>query len=226
MTAAESPLQFIDEPCYRTYLAALLAGDRLQCANLLQERMRQGVSLKAIYLDLMQRAMYEVGSLWEKNLVSVATEHLAAAITEVLLTLVYPRMFSQPHKDRRAIIACVPEERHQIGARMVADFFELHGWHGFFLGANTPTADLVRMISENNIDVVGLSMSLLFNRPQLEVMLKAISSEFPALELFLGGHAFHGEGAGREARDELLAQFPRLHYFHSLDELEKHLALV
>jgi methanogenic corrinoid protein MtbC1 len=215
----------IEEDCYRDYLAALLKGDRLHCANLLQEQMREGAALKAIYLDLMQRAMYEVGSLWERNLISVATEHLAAAITEVLLTLVYPRMFSQPHKNRRALIACVPHEQHEIGARMVADFFELHGWHGFFLGANTPTADLVRMIRDLDIDVLGLSMSLLFNRPHLEAMLAAVDAEFPTLGLFLGGHAFHGEGAGREAREELIQRYPRLRYFPSLDDLESFLIL-
>jgi methanogenic corrinoid protein MtbC1 len=225
MTDSANSAPVIDENCYRRYFEALLAGDRLGCANLLQEQLRQGVSLKTIYLDLMQRAMYEVGSLWERNLVSVATEHLAAAITEALLTLVYPRIFSQPHRDRRAVIACVPQERHQIGARMVADFFELHGWHGFFLGANTPIEDLISLIRERDIDVVGLSMSLLFNLPQLEAMLAAVSTEFPSVALFLGGRAFHGETAGREAREDLMQRYPRLRYFDSVDELESYLNL-
>ena len=225
MTCASDSAAVISESCYRNYFERLLAGDRIRCASLVQDQMRQGVLLKSIYVDLMQRAMYEVGSLWERNLVSVATEHLAAAITEVLMTLLYPRMFSRPHKDRRAVIACVPQERHQIGARMVADFFELHGWHGFFLGADTPSADLVRMIRERDVDVVGLSMSVLFNRPHLEEMLAAITGEFPTLDLLLGGHAFSGEGAGRDVREELLQRYQRLRYFDSLDELERYLAL-
>lgn len=223
MTSAQNAPAVITEDCYRAYLKALLAGDRLRCANLLQNLMRQGVPLKMILLDLMQRSMYEVGSLWERNLVSVATEHLASAITEVLLTLIYPRIFSQPHKDRSVIIACVPQERHEIGARMVADFVELHGWHGFFLGANTPTADLVRMIREHNIDAVGISMSLLFNLSHLEGMLEAIRSEFPELQILLGGRAFHDEGAGPETREQLLKRYPKLRYLDSLDELESYL---
>jgi methanogenic corrinoid protein MtbC1 len=210
----------IREDDYRAYLHALLAGDRHRCADILQEQLRLGVSLKAVYLDLMQRAMYEVGTLWEANKVSVATEHLASATTEVLLALVYPRLFSLPHRDRRAVIACVPQEYHQIGPRMVADFFELHGWHGFSLGANTPTSGLLRIIRERDPDVVGLSMSLLFNRPQLEAMIETVSAEFPALDLLLGGRAFHGDGAGRLAREELMRRFPRLRYFDSLNELE------
>ncbi|MBV5298689.1 MAG: cobalamin-dependent protein [Rhodoferax sp.] len=219
MTAAAP----ISEACYQRYLAALLAGDRPGCADLLQGQLAAGVPLKQIYLDLMQRAMYEIGTLWERNLVSVATEHLASATTEVLLALLYPRLFSQAHKDRRALIACVPQEYHQIGARMVADFFELHGWHGFSLGANTPSADLLRSIALHDPDVVGLSMSLLFHRAQLEAMIESVSNAYPALDLLLGGRAFQGDGAGCQAWQELTTAYPRLRYFASLNELEEYL---
>lgn len=214
----------VDEACYRAYLDALLAGDRRRCAEIVKDLLSQDTSLKSVYLDLMQRAMYEIGTLWERNIVSVATEHLASATTEALLATVYPKLFSQAHKDRRAIIACVPHEYHQIGAMMVADLFELHHWHGFSLGANTPTADLVRIIRERDPDLVGISMSLLFNRPQLEAMLEAVSSEFPTLDLMLGGRAFHRDGAGRQAREALVQRFPRLRYYDSLDQLEGYLA--
>ena len=223
MKTLQKPSSEISEACYRSYLDALLVGDRHLCAELLQDCLMHGASLKSVYLDLMQRAMYEVGILWEQNLVSVTTEHLASAITERLLALVYPELFSKPHQDRRAIIACVPHEYHQIGPRMVADFFELHGWHGFSLGANTPTAHLISMIRERDPDVVGLSMSLLFNRPHLESMLDALNREFPSLEVFLGGRAFHGDGTGREVREELMHRYQRLSYFASLDELEGYL---
>ena len=223
MTGAVDNSPSIDNSCYQNYLQLLLGGDRHRCANIVQDQLRQGIALKTVYLDLIQRAMYEVGTLWERNAVSIATEHLASATTELLLAQIYPQLFAQPHKDRRAIIACVPHEYHQIGARMVADFFELHGWHGFSLGANTPTAALISMIRERDPDVVGLSMSLLFNRPHLESMITEISREFPALELILGGRAFSGEGPGQQAREELMRRYPRLVYFGSLDELESYL---
>lgn len=222
MTTAPVALSAVDETCYRIYLQALLAGDRHRCAEILQDQVRQGVSLKGLYVDLMQRALYEVGELWERNLVSVATEHLASATTEMLLTTVYPLLFSQRHKDRRAIIACVPHEYHQIGARMVADFFELHGWHGFSLGANTPAGGLLQMIAERDPDVVGFSMSMLFNRPHLEGMVEACSQSYPTLALLLGGRAFQGI-AGQQARAELVARYPRLNYLDSLNELESYL---
>ena len=212
----------LDEGRYQSYLKALLLGDRQQCYALLEGELAQGRSLKSVYLDLMQRALDEVGSLWERNLISVATEHLASTTTETLLARIYPLIFLQAHKDLRAIISCVPDEHHQIGARMVADFFELHGWHGFYLGANTPIAGLLQMIRERDPDIVGLSMSMLFNLPKLEAMLATIDAEFPELDLLIGGRAFLGE-AGREVLSALLQRFHQLHYFASLNELEEYL---
>ena len=223
MIAAQTSPPAIDEACYRGYLEALLIGNWQHCAKVLEEQLLRRLPLKSMYLDLIQRAMYEVGTLWEQNLVSVATEHLASATTERLLGFLYPRLFSQTYKDRRAIIACIAQEYHQIGPRMVADFFELHGWHGFFLGANTPAPHLIRMIRERNPDVLCLSMSLLFNLPQLESTLQIVSGEFPALQLFLGGRALNGEGAGRQVREELMRGYPRLRYFESLSQLESYL---
>ncbi|MBV5336537.1 MAG: cobalamin-dependent protein, partial [Deltaproteobacteria bacterium] len=207
---------------YQSYLKDLLAGNRRQCYEFLEEELKRGRSLKSVYLDLMQRALNEVGSLWERNKISVATEHLASSTTETLLARIYPLMFLQPHKDLRAIISCVPHEQHQIGSRMVADFFELHGWHGYHLGANTPVGGLLQMIRERDPDIVGLSMGMLFNLPKLEEMLEAITAEFPGLDLLIGGRAFFGEG-GKEVRSELIRRFDKLHYFASLDELEEYL---
>ena len=216
----------INETSFKNYLQALLIGDRQRAAVIIQDLLLQGVSLKSVYLDLIQRAMYEVGFLWENNRVSIATEHLASATTEVLLAQIYPQIFAQPHKDQRAIIACVPHEYHHIGARIVADFFELHGWHGFSLGANTPTAALLSMIDERDPDVVGLSMSLLLNLPYIESMLEEINRTFPILKIFLGGRAFSGDGAGKQARDKLAQRYPQLAYFDSLNELERYLTNV
>jgi MerR family transcriptional regulator, light-induced transcriptional regulator len=218
-------LPAIAEACYRRYLKALLAGDRHACIDIFQDQLQQGVSLKTLYLDLVQRAMYEVGTLWERNRIAVATEHLASATTEMVLTTVYPLLFSQPHKDLRAIITCVPNEYHQIGARMVADFFELQGWHGFILGANTPTDGLLRMIAERDPDLVGFSMSMLFNRAHLELMVAAVSQSFPALRLLLGGRAFQGAD-GRQAREQMRDRFPGLRYLESLNDLEDYLSHV
>jgi methanogenic corrinoid protein MtbC1 len=111
----------ITEKLYRNYLASLLAGEHRPCHTVVTGLLERGVEIKDLYLGLFQRSLYELGEMWERRKISVAVEHMASAITESLLTLVYPAIFSAEHSDKSVVISCVANEYHQIGGKMVAD---------------------------------------------------------------------------------------------------------
>ena len=205
---------FTPDRAYARYLAALLAGDRQRCREEFEAWLAAGTDLRTLYQDLVQRSLYDVGTQWEQGRVSVATEHLATAITESLLNLVYPRLFSQPRLGRSAVVTCAANEYHQIGGKMVADIFELNGWRGYFLGANTPVRDLLDLIQEKQPDVVALSVTIYYT---LEAMLNAaaaIRTRFPAVPILAGGQAFRW--GGREQAEQIMG----VRCLTSLTELE------
>ena len=45
------------------------------------------------------------------------------------------------------VATCIGGELHEIGIRMVADFFEMEGWDTYYLGANTPADAVVAELS-------------------------------------------------------------------------------
>lgn len=210
----------IDDYLYEKYLGFLLQGRRNDCARIVQELLAQGIQVKSLYLDLFQKSLYAIGELWELNKISVAKEHLATAITEGLLNLVYPRLFERRpvHQRKKVVISCAANEYHQIGGKMVADIFELNGWEGHFLGANTPIDQLVEYIQEAKPDVVGLSLSVYFNIASLKAEIEAIRSNFVNLDIFVGGQAF------RWGNTKLLKKYPGTYYIDSLDSLEAAIA--
>ena len=208
----------IDAATYESYLAALLAGNRTECARIVQELVASGTGLKDLYTDLFQRAQYQVGELWEHQRISVAVEHLSTAITERMLTLVQAQAFSRPAIERTIIIACVADEYHQLGGRMIADFCELRGWRGYFLGANTPLPDLLQLIEVRRPDLLGLSLSIYFNLPALLKALDAVSGKYPELPILVGGQAF------RWGAEAALKPYPNAAYIATLDALEQRMA--
>jgi MerR family transcriptional regulator, light-induced transcriptional regulator len=155
----------IDEPLFQTYLSALLAGRHGDCRSMVQGLIEKHIDLKDLYTNLFQRSLYTVGELWENNKITVAREHLTTSITESLLNLVYPSMFATERIGKKTVISCSANEFHQLGGKMVADIFELNGWDGFFLGANTPPDDLSAFIQETQPDVVGLPVGLYPRNP-------------------------------------------------------------
>ena len=207
--------EMIDESVYREYFDALVVGDRAACHAIVQGLLDKDVAIHAVYVELFQRAMYEIGELWEKNKISVATEHLATAITESLMTLVYPRIFSAEHIGRSAIVSAVSNEYHQIGAKMVADIFELNGWNGYFLGANTPTPDLVRSIIDRRPDALALSLSISSNLPSLLEIIEQVRSFDDELPILVGGQAF------RWIEPETIDAYPRVVHLETLEGLER-----
>ncbi len=207
----------ITETAYERYLANLLAGDRTHCAQTVQDLVAAGTDLRALYVDLFQRSLYQVGEMWEQQRISVACEHLASAITEHMMSLVQPQAFAG-RRERSIVIACVANEYHQLGARMIADVCELRGWRGYFLGVATPLPDLLRAIEEHQPQVLGLSLSIVLNLPILLAAIDAVTQKYPNLPILVGGQAFRWGGI------EALRAYPKVCYAASIEELEQRLA--
>ena len=205
----------IEVRTYQDYLKALLAGKRDQCRDMVQNLLGANIELKTLFTDLFQRSMYEIGELWENNRITVANEHLATSITESLLNLVYPALFAAERIGKKAVISCSANEFHQVGGKMVADIFELNGWDGHFLGANLPPEDMAQFIQEVRPDVVGLSLSILANLDHLKRGIEVVRTDFPKLDLLIGGQAFRWGGI------DAIKRYPGTEYITSLDELEK-----
>jgi methanogenic corrinoid protein MtbC1 len=205
----------IEDKVYNDFLSALLEGDRKSCISITKKNISENVPVKEIYLNLFQKALYEVGDLWERNKISVSVEHMATAIVEGLFVLVYPMIFSAEHTGKKAVISCLANEFHQVGGKMIADIFELNGWDGYFLGANMPVDGLVEFINEKKPDMLGLSLSIYFNMNALLDAINAVRHNFSDLDIIVGGQAFRWCGK------DVIARFKGVTYIESIDRLEK-----
>jgi methanogenic corrinoid protein MtbC1 len=208
--------KIVDETTYEHYLSALLSGNSEDCARIVQTLVSEGAEIKDLYTHLFQRSQYQVGELWEHQKISVAVEHLSTAITGRMLTLVrVGQVFSSHARDQTIIIACVADEYHQLGGRMIADYCELRGWRAYFLGTNTPLADLMQLIEERKPDLLGLSLSIYFNLPALLNALEVVTRKYPKLPILVGGQAF------RWGAEEAVRAYPNVSYMATLDDLER-----
>jgi methanogenic corrinoid protein MtbC1/heme oxygenase len=207
----------IAEATYKHYLAALLVGNRVRCAEVVKDLVGKNVDLKDLYVNLFQRSMYQVGELWERQRISVAVEHLATAITERLLSIVQAEVFKGQKRGQSIVVACVADDPHQLGGRIVADFCELRGWRGHFLGADRSLQDLLQTIKERRPTLLGLSLSIVFHQPALLTALDAVTHDYPELPILVGGQALHWGGIAA------LQRYPTVSYIASLDDLEQRL---
>lgn len=177
----------------KKFLEALIAGQHSACSDLVHSYLAKQISIKELYENIIKKAMYDVGELWEYNKISVATEHMASAIVESILNQLYFEIVSKEKINKTVIATCVENEFHQIGIKMICDIFEMNGWNALFLGSSTPISELISFIKLKKPDLLAISLSLYFNLPSLEKMIQQVQKEFPDLPILVGGQAFeHG----------------------------------
>lgn len=177
-------------PVVQDYLQNLLKGNRANCSVVARQYLEKNPSIKDLYEEVFKASLYEIGRLWETNQITVATEHLATAITEGILNELFEQIISGKKYNKKVVVACVEGEHHQVGIKMVADVFEMKGWESFFLGTGIPTNELVKFISETQPDLLAISMSVYFSFANLMKMLEIIRTKFPDLQIIVGGQAF------------------------------------
>ena len=200
---------------HKIFLKSLLEGDRVMASDIIYNLTVKNHTINDIYENVIRRALYDVGVLWEEGKISVATEHLSSAIVESILNELYSKIISRYRTDKIVVAASVEKEVHQIGIKMVSDVFEMNGWNVHFLGANTPSKDLLKFIDTVNPGIVALSVSIYFHYPELLKIIETIRKKHPLLTIIIGGQGL------RHSSGEITKQFDRVYYFPDLYKLEE-----
>ncbi|HKV09327.1 MAG TPA: ATP-binding protein [Thermoanaerobaculia bacterium] len=176
----------------REYLEALLCGDRHTASRLVLDAVSGGVPVKDVYLQVFQPVQHEVGRLWQMNQLTVAQEHYCTAATQLVMSQLYPWIFSGPRNGRTLVAACVAGDLHEIGVRMVSDFFEMDGWNTFYLGANTPTPSVLKTLQERRADVLLVSATITSHvRAVSRLIAEARAAEGDRVKILVGGYPFN-----------------------------------
>lgn len=162
------------------YLDAIVAGNRREAFGVVDRALDEGMDLRALYLEIFQPALREIGKLWQQNRITVADEHLATAITQAAMARLYDRLFAAAAGEGPLLVAaCADTERHEVGLRMICDILEMEGWDTVFLGATVPVEDLVEMVLARRPDVVALSASIAPHLPRVREAIRAIREATP-----------------------------------------------
>jgi methylmalonyl-CoA mutase cobalamin-binding domain/chain len=175
------------------YLEALLHAERHVASRLVLNAVERGVSVRDIYLHVFQPAQYEIGRLWQMNEISVAQEHYCTAATQLIMSQLYPHIFSTERVGRKLVAACVGGELHEIGVRMVADFFEMEGWDTYYLGANAPAETILEAVEDRRADILGLSATMTFHVHLVAELIDQVrrSGAVARVKILVGGYPFN-----------------------------------
>ena len=92
----------ISEALYIDFLNNLIEGNKKNCTLIIDNLLKNGTSIKEVYMDLIQKSMYRIGQLWDRNKITIAEEHAASHIVVRDAAPAVPSLFHHA-KQRRAV---------------------------------------------------------------------------------------------------------------------------
>ncbi|MBN9688422.1 MULTISPECIES: MerR family transcriptional regulator [unclassified Corallococcus] len=168
-------------------MAAAEAYDQPRVVRVLDEVLAALPPLKA-FEDVLVPVQREVGERWHAGTLTVAQEHL---VTQVVRERLVSLLHGAPRGGRKhAVLACFPEEEHEIGLLGVALRLRHAGVRVTLLGQRVPAEGLGETVARAKPDVVGLSAVTNRGATVFEDVLERIMDALPkGLPLWVGGPA-------------------------------------
>jgi DNA-binding transcriptional MerR regulator len=135
-------------------LAAALDEFDEPAAHAVLDRLLSTLTVETVLRDVVLPYLRALGDRWERGEVSVAQEHFAS-------NLIRGRLAGLAQgwghgRGPRAILACVPDELHDIALLAFGIVLNRNGWRIEYLGASTPMDDLIRMAHTQRPDLIVL----------------------------------------------------------------------
>ena len=179
--------------------AAMLAFDVTSMHEAL-DRLLRTVSVEAAIRDVLLPFLAQVGQGWESGDFDVADEHFASDLVRSRLAAlaIGPGTRSGP----TALLACPPEESHDIALKAFEVVLQRAGWRTRFLGPNSPLSSIQVAVDIVRPELVVLAGTLpqVFRLPEADLAVVRRLARDQTLAL-----------AGPGATPELAADWGALH---------------
>lgn len=155
---------------YEQFLSYLEKDDRFGCVDfILTGLINDNLNIVTVYEDILTPSLREEFCRQKQQPICVWEEHVRTSIIRTVIECCYPYVVKERNNRYQSaprgkvIVVCPPDELHEIGARMVADFFTLCGFDAIFVGANTPQADILEAIGYVKPEYIAVSVTNYYN---------------------------------------------------------------
>ena len=154
----QMPINVLDiPPAYQKDAEELIQAARKQIPDRVKQPLEEWankIGLKNSMVKIIFPLLQVIGDLWHRGGISISGEHcVSQLVRQQLLAALRPE---SSQSSAQAIVACVPEDYHEIAPLTVTLFLQHLGWEGTYLGPNV------------SFDV--LKMALRRKQPQLMIL--------------------------------------------------------
>jgi MerR family transcriptional regulator, light-induced transcriptional regulator len=179
------------------HVEAILAAARRDDVGEIGLRLDQSFALQpldTVLADVIVPLLREVGRRWQRGDLSVAQEHLVSEAVRARLG----HLVGDASGGVRgtAVLACAPNERHELGLMALAVALRNDGWQVAYVGADTPLSDAIDLARRKSAAVLAISVAM---SERIDDLVEAMhgATYGDGVALVVGGRAASSEVAQR-----------------------------
>lgn len=214
--------QDYQQKLFQAFLVALNQSDKRTCVRLIQTALiDKKISIIDLYNNLLAPSLNNVANNEKTQEINIWEEHIRSGIVRTIIEMTYPFVLetsayrTNALVNLKALVLCLEEEYHEIGARINADFMTLLGFDVYFIGANTPKKDIFSAIETLKPRVVSISVTNYYHLAKLNTLIQEIKNEVVDKPLILvGGYAIDHTP---HAQDAIHPDF----FIHTFEDLKR-----
>ena len=169
------------------YLDAIAGGNQELAHALMEDALKNRVSIGQLYIGVLAPAQIALGEMWHAGVLNIAQEHLATSITTGVMGHFRHEMKPRDRLGVHAAVAVLEDEHHTIGARMFADLLIMDGWTVDVLIDPTPVPDLIDFIRARRIDLLALSCTMPGAQSKTKQIVEILREQGLSSKVLLGG---------------------------------------
>ncbi|MFX1392771.1 MAG: B12-binding domain-containing protein [Promethearchaeota archaeon] len=185
-------------PLYEDFLKLLENEDKEKCVEFIISKLDSKViDVPTLYTEILEPSLNLFYCDVEDEKLCIWKEHIRTSIIRTIIEICYPYLIKEK-KERgiksnqiKVLVGCPAEEFHDVGAKMIADFFTLYGFDAIYVGANTPRTEIRDAINTLKPKIIALSVTNYFNLMEAEKAISLIKehTDFDG-KIVVGGLAF------------------------------------
>ncbi|HLO97833.1 MAG TPA: MerR family transcriptional regulator [Fimbriimonas sp.] len=142
----------------------------------------------AFVQDILAPITKRVGDGWHQGTISISQEHVSTAVIRGVLDQLRVGFVSR--KSAPTLVATTPpNQRHELGAMMIATVAASVGWRSVYLGADMPWSDIGEAITKTKARVLAFSIVMPMDASEQKKMAGFVDALPAHISVLFGGRS-------------------------------------
>ncbi len=198
---------------YNIFIKYLEEENKEKCVSLALSWLSGGqIDIHTLYDGILRPSLNNIDCGAGSRHLCIWKEHIQSSIVKTIIECCYPYVVKERESKSdkasggRVVILCPDGENHDIGARMVSDYFTMCGYDSVFVGGSTPKEEFLKVINALKPKYIAISVTNYYNLVAAKGTIQSIRSvSAGGFKILVGGSAFKSNpGAFREIGADVL----------------------